>query len=150
MGPEADKGGNTADRSSDFELKMKLYLADPQGNQFMGIGVLWLLQHIDSFGSIRKAAAHMNLSYVKAHRMLTDLEQNLQLKMVERKKGGERREGASLTPAGRRFMEIYDRFQAAVKRQAEPLFAEFKDEIIREIKTGPPPDYSSGKRDPDT
>ncbi|MFW5714871.1 MAG: winged helix-turn-helix domain-containing protein [bacterium] len=148
MGSKADKDGNTADCSSDFELKVKLYLADPQGNQFMGIGVLWLLQHIDSFGSIRKAAAHMNLSYVKAHRMLTDLEQHLQLKIVERKKGGERREGASLTPAGRRFMEVYDRFQAAVKRLADPLFAEFKSEIMREIKTGSPPDQSSGKQDP--
>lgn len=142
---DSEKAGHNADRAesveinSDFELKMKLYLADPEGNQFMGIGVLWLLQHIDSFGSIRKAAAHMNLSYVKAHRMLTELEQHLQLKVVERKKGGERRHGASLTAQGRHFMEAYDRFQTAVKQQAVPLFEEFKHELGPIIEKGPRP-----------
>src|SRR6056297_1177134 len=112
MIPAAGTPGKRADICPDFGLKTKLYLTGPEGNQFMGIGVLWLLQHIDSFGSIRKAAAHMHLSYVKAHRMLTELEEYLQLKVVERKKGGERREGASLTEDGRRFIEAYDRFQA--------------------------------------
>ena len=113
----------------DFVLKTKLYLAEAGGDSFMGIGVLWLLQYIDSFGSIRKAAAHMNLSYVKAHRMLTELEKHMNFKVVNRKKGGDSREGATLTPQGRTFVEAYDRFQAKVKRQAEPLFEEFKQEI---------------------
>ena len=123
----------------DFVLKTKLYLADDGGNSFMGIGVLWLLQYVDSFGSIRKAAAHMNLSYVKAQRMLTELEKHMNFKVVNRKKGGDRREGATLTPQGRRFVEAYDRFQAKVKQQAEPLFEEFK----QEIKTGLQPSSQS-------
>ncbi|MFO7730929.1 MAG: LysR family transcriptional regulator [Spirochaetia bacterium] len=116
----------------DFALKTKLYLTEADGDSFMGIGVLWLLQYIDSFGSIRKAAAHMNLSYVKAHRMLTELEKHMNFKVVDRKKGGDKREGATLTQQGRTFVAAYDRFQAKVKQQAEPLFEEFK----QEIKTG--------------
>lgn len=129
MDPEAGNRADSAENSFDFVLKTKLYLADREGKQFMGIGVLWLLQHIDSFGSIRKAAAQMHLSYAKAHRMLTDLEHHLQLKVVERRKGGDRREGASLTAEGRRFMEAYNRFQAKVKQQSVPLFEEFKREL---------------------
>lgn len=131
MNPEAENGADSAEISLDFELKTKLYLADREGTQFMGIGVLWLLQHIDSFGSIRKAAAHMHLSYAKAHRMLTDLEQHLQIKVVERRKGGDRREGASLTTEGQNFMKAYNRFQTKVKQQSAPLFEEFKREIKR-------------------
>src|SRR6056297_3980727 len=100
----------------DFVLKTKLYLAESGVVSFMGIGVLWLLQYIDSFGSIRKAAAHMDLSYVKAHRMLTELERHLNFKVVDRKKGGDRREGASLTPEGKFFVETYDRFQGKAKQ----------------------------------
>ncbi len=117
------------EKSLDFTLKTKLYLTDSEGTQFMGIGVLWLLQHTDSFGSIRKAAAHMDLSYVKAHRMLTELERHLNFKVVDRKKGGDRREGASLTPEGKFFVETYDRFQGKAKQRMAPLFEEFMDEL---------------------
>ena len=129
MNPEAENGVESAEINLNFELKTKLYLADREGNQFMGIGVLWLLQHIDSFGSIRKAAAQMHLSYAKAHRMLTDLEKHLNIRVVDRRKGGDRREGASLTAAGRSFMEAYNHFQMKVKQQSEPLFEEFKREL---------------------
>ncbi len=128
------------DKHLEFVLKTKLYLAEPDGTQFMGIGVLWLLQHTDSFGSIRKAATHMNLSYVKAHRMLTELEEHLNFKVVERKKGGDRREGASLTPQGRLFVEAYDRFQSKVKQHSGPLFEEFKQELetgLRQLGQSP-------------
>jgi len=113
----------------DFSLKTKIYLIDHAGTEFFGIGVLWLLQHIDSLGSIRSAAARMNLSYAKAHRMVKDAEQHSGLKLVERKRGGESREGTSLTPAGRTFISAYQQFQSEVKKQSEEAFVQFKHSI---------------------
>lgn len=95
----------------------------------MGIGVLWLLQHIESFGSIRQAAAHMKLSYAKAHRMVRDLEKHLDLSLVTSERGGDSRRGAGLTPEGRVFIALYDRFQEKVKEEAEKTFRKFREEI---------------------
>ncbi|MGC9313945.1 MAG: winged helix-turn-helix domain-containing protein [Sediminispirochaetaceae bacterium] len=115
--------------AGDFSLKTKIYLTDADGAQFMGIGVLWLMQHIDACGSIRKAAAEMHLSYAKAHRMIRDVEGATGLQLVERRKGGTQREGTSLTPTGRKFIEIYQRFQNEVKENAEDSFRWFRREL---------------------
>jgi molybdate transport system regulatory protein len=110
----------------EYILKTKVYLSEPGGDAFMGIGVLWLLQHIDSLGSIRQAAAHMNLSYAKAHRMVRDLERHLKLNLVTSQRGGDSRKGAGLTPAGRAFIDMYDHFQEEIKKNAELSFEDFK------------------------
>ncbi len=112
-----------------YILKTKVYLSEPGGDAFMGIGVLWLLQHIDSLGSIRQAAAHMNLSYAKAHRMVRDLERHLKLNLVTSQRGGDSRRGAGLTPAGRAFIDMYDHFQEEIKQSAEKTFDEFKTQL---------------------
>ncbi len=115
--------------AGDFSLKTKIYLTDADGAQFMGIGVLWLMQHIDACGSIRKAAAEMHLSYAKAHRMIREVEANTGLKLVERRRGGEQREGTSLTSTGRKFIDVYQRFQDEVKENAEESFRWFRKEL---------------------
>ena len=49
-----------------MELNTKIYLLDDNGNKFMGIGVLWLLEAIEESSSLRQAAQKMELSYSKA------------------------------------------------------------------------------------
>jgi len=120
---------NSEKHPEEYFLKTKLYLAEADGEAFMGIGVLWLLQHIDSFGSIRQASAHMNLSYAKAHRMVRDLEKHLGLDLVTSRRGGDSRLGAGLTPAGREFIKLYDRFQEEIKKKAEESFVKFRTEL---------------------
>jgi len=117
------------DQGEQFLLKTKIYLINPDGIEFMGIGVLWLLQHIETFGSIRKAAAHMHLSYAKAHRMIREAEQYSGLKLVERRRGGDLREGTFLSPTGKRFMSAYQLFQEEVKENAERSFREFRRKL---------------------
>lgn len=119
----------TEEEKKEYQLKVKIYLTDPEGTEFMGIGVLWLLQHIDALGSIRKAAARMQLSYVKAHRMIDDVEKHTGMKLVERRRGGESREGTRLTTTGKNFVAAYDRFQKEIKEQAEDSFRRHRDEF---------------------
>lgn len=108
-----------------MELKLKVYIVDDQGRKFMGIGVLWLLEHINSCGSLRQAAEAMGISYTKAHGMLNALEEGLGRQTVYRKKGGESREGTRLTPFGLSLMELYAGFQDQLKGDADRLFQEF-------------------------
>lgn len=107
----------------------KLYLVDEEGKRFMGIGVLWLLERVQKHGSLRKAAMSLKLSYSKAFAMVENLERNLNIAVLDRKKGGARREGATLTPMGIRFLELYRNFDADAKKSVEGVFTRFKQEV---------------------
>ncbi len=115
-----------------MELKLKIYLVDGKDEKFMGIGVLWLLQEIVKEGSIRSAALQLGISYSKAHSMLKTLEDDLGQQILERRKGGDRRPGAVITPAGMHLIALYDEFQKDVKNYAETRFEQFKAQLNKE------------------
>ena len=71
-----------------MELDTKLYLVDENGEKFMGIGVLWLLEEVGKGQSLRSASKSMNLSYSKAYNMIVKLEKTVGRAFVERKRGG--------------------------------------------------------------
>jgi len=112
----------------DMNLKVKIYLENSQG-KFMGIGVLWLLRKIQECRSLRAAAAELGISYSKAFKMIENLEASLGRKVLERKKGGSDRSGASVTPFGEEFIELYDSFQARCKSLLEEPFRDFSQKL---------------------
>lgn len=91
----------------------------------MGIGLVWLLRRIDDTKSIRQAASQMELSYVKALRMLNRLEKNLGTEVLERQRGGHDRGGADLTDFGRCFLAEYDAMQQRIKAGAVKEYERF-------------------------
>lgn len=112
----------------DYSLKVKLYLEDSQ-EKFMGIGVLWLLQKIEECGSLRSAAINLGISYSKAFKMIENLESALGQRVLERKRGGSCRKGASLTPFGVQFVSLYDGFQ----KQCKDLLKEPFDDFMKNL-----------------
>ena len=112
-----------------MNVKIKIYFTGDDDKQFMGIGVHWLLVGIKKYGSIRKAAEDMQLSYVKALSMLNNLENTLKSKILDRKRGGDSREGATLTPAGEKLIQMYDEYQDKVKSFADFEFTAFRKEF---------------------
>ncbi len=116
-----------------MELKLKIYLVDKQDEKFMGIGVLWLLQEIAKEGSIRRGASNLGISYSKAYHMMRTLESDIGQKVLERRKGGDARYGAVITPFGERLIAIYDEFQQDVKKYANTRFDGFKDMLHKEL-----------------
>ncbi len=115
-------------------LKVKLYLENEQG-KFMGIGVLWLLQRVQSCCSLRAAAAELGISYSKAFRMVSNLETSLGEPVLERRRGGISRNGASLTPFGKAFIDLYDAFQRECKDLLSKPFSDFSDRLSALIDT---------------
>ena len=113
-----------------MDLQLKIYITHPRVGKFLGIGMFWLLEGIEKHGSIKKAAEEMGLSYVKAHSMLNNLEEALGCRVVHRKQGGEKREGAQLNELGRQVVSRYDEFQKKVKAAGEEHFINFKHEIL--------------------
>ncbi|MDD4218832.1 MAG: LysR family transcriptional regulator [Sphaerochaetaceae bacterium] len=111
-----------------MEIKTKLYLVTSEGEKFMGIGVLWLLERVNTTGSIRAAALSLGISYSKAFAMVKNLEEQLGLPVVDRRRGGANREGSVLTEFGRRFLILYDSFQNEAKQRLIEPFAKFTQE----------------------
>ncbi len=112
-----------------MELKTKLYLVDEEGNKFMGIGVLWLLDQVEQQHSLRKAAATLGISYSKAFAMVRNLEQSLGVSVLNRRKGGASRDGATLTEFALQFLDLYRRFERQAKEDLNKPFALFKQEL---------------------
>ena len=108
----------------DINLKVKLYIQNGK-EKFMGIGVLWVLQKTKEMGSLRAASADLGISYSKVYRMIVNLEKNLGAKVVDRRKGGSDRSGATLTEFGERFADMYDSFQRQCKALLDKPFEEF-------------------------
>lgn len=116
-----------------MELKLKIYLVNRNDEKFMGIGVLWLLQQIGREGSIRSAAAGLGISYSKAYAMLKTLEEEVGRTVLERRKGGDSRDGAVLTPFGQQLIALYEDFQDDVKDCAQQRFSQFKEDLNKEM-----------------
>ncbi len=102
-----------------MQCEIRIKLKDDNGAAFGGIGSIWLLENIQSYGSVRAAAAAMELSYPKALKLLKNLEDNLGYQVVARTKGGAARGGAELTPAGLLFLEEFRKFYAKVQQATD-------------------------------
>ncbi len=115
-------------------LKVKLYLESDKG-KFMGIGVLWLLEKVKACGSLRSAASELGISYSKAFRMVQNLETELGVEVLERKRGGMQRTGASLTRFGEDFICLYDTFQRECKVLLDKPFYDFSNKLDSLLET---------------
>ncbi|HPZ16351.1 MAG TPA: LysR family transcriptional regulator [Sphaerochaeta sp.] len=108
-----------------MELKVKLYLIDEEGDKFMGIGVLWLLEKVAEHSSLRQGAMSLGISYTKALAMVQNLERELGVAVLNRQKGGSSRSGAKLTPFGHEFIALYRQFEQEAKRSTEASYEAF-------------------------
>jgi molybdate transport system regulatory protein len=77
------------------------------GENFLGSGRVELLEKIDTFGSLRKAAISMGLSYRKAYYALRSMNELSPAPLVELRQGGRGGGSAKLTETGREFVVKY-------------------------------------------
>lgn len=102
-----------------MQCEVRIKLKDDDGNAFVGIGSIWLLENIQSFGSVRAAAAAMELSYPKALKLIKSLEDNLGYEVVKRTKGGSNHGGAELTAEGLLFLENFRKLHNELQQEAD-------------------------------
>ena len=113
-----------------MKIKLKISIVNEENKGFMGIGLVWLLRRIKKYRSISRAARDLNMSYVKALKILNFLEENLGRKILVRERGGREHGGAQLTPFAEDFIEEYDRFQKNIKTYSEKEFSRFRQKIL--------------------
>ena len=114
-----------------MNLHVKLALANAADEEFCGSGLLQLLEGIAAHGSIQQAARDMDLSYVKALKILNRLERELGETLLVRHKGGAARGHTELTPFARRFVRDFADLRRKVRRSADAVYREFQKQYER-------------------
>jgi molybdate transport system regulatory protein len=105
--------------------KLRVWVTFGEDLKF-GDGRARLLQLIDERGSLKQAAAQLEMSYRNAWGYLRELERAAGFKFVERAPGGGPGSGMRLTKAGKLFLARYRKFRGALdgamKRSFERSF----------------------------
>lgn len=94
-----------------------------RGLPFCGPGMVKLLEAVDKTGSVREAVALMGISYSKGWKLLSRLEEYLQIPVVDRQQGGKGGGKSVLTAEGAQFLEEYTAFIAECNEAVNRVFA---------------------------
>lgn len=91
----------------------KILFLDEQGEKFFGEGPSRLLHGIEKYGSLRSAAASMDMAYSKALKIIKNAEQALGFSLTTRTTGGKDGGGSVLTLEGKAWLQKYDNYKTA-------------------------------------
>ena len=101
-------------------VKGRLWL-EVEGETFIAPGRVTLLERIDQFGSITKAAKSMKMSYRHAWLLVDDMNKKAPSPLVMRVTGGKGGGGTSLTEEGKTAIKRFKRMLEKLKALTEQL-----------------------------
>lgn len=90
------------------------------GDIALGPGKVELLEHIGRTGSLRKAAAAMDMSYMRAWTLVKTMNGCFKKPVVVTTRGGADGGSATLTDTGRAALAVYRRMEAQSVRGMKP------------------------------
>lgn len=103
----------------------KIQLFDESGEKFFGEGPCRLLEKVEQTGSLRCAAACMEMAYSKALKLVKQAEEALGFPLTQRSVGGKDGGGSTLTPEGREFLHKYEAYRDACVQANRELYANY-------------------------
>ena len=103
----------------------KIQLFDENGEKFFGEGPCRLLEKVEQTGSLRCAAACMEMAYSKALKLVKQAEEALGFPLTQRSVGGKDGGGSTLTPEGREFLHKYEAYRDACVQANRELYANY-------------------------
>ncbi len=92
------------------------------GDPVFGRGRRLLLEAVDTYGSINRAAQEIGISYRKAWGHIRTMEDRLGIRLVERRAGGKNGGGAALTDEARRFLLQFEVMEEGVRELVDERF----------------------------
>lgn len=116
---------------------------DFEGSESFGPGKVRLLELIDAHGSIRSAAAAMNMSYRHAWLLLQAVEDTFGAPVISTATGGAKGGGAKLTEFGRSLVAKY----RTIESQAAKAAAGELSDLTRGTASSPADERGSKRRD---
>lgn len=116
-----DLSGVMHTRHNGIGIRSKLWI-DKGGEAVFGRGRRFLLEAIDTYGSINQAAKEINIPYRKAWSYIKAMEERLGIVLVERRAGGRHGGGASLTEEARDFLKRYKALESGIRQIVDERF----------------------------
>ena len=110
-------------KHNDIDIRSKIWI-EVDGDPVFGRGRRFLLEAIDSYGSINQAAKEIHISYRKAWSYIKNMEERLGIQLVERQTGGKNGGGATLTEEARRFLRKYKAMERGINEIVDERFRE--------------------------
>lgn len=111
----------------EYKVKSRVWILTEAGT-FLGEGRIELLNKIDEFGSISKAAKSMKMSYKKAWELVSSMNTQCKEPIVVGKIGGKDGGGSVLSETGRKLVVQFN--------QLNQETIEFLNEKVSKIKWG--------------
>lgn len=115
-----------------IRARNKFWLEDGDNNYLMGPRTARLLQAIDDYGSLSKAAQSTGFSYRAAWNRLKRVEQALGFKLLERTVGGQGGGGSVLSVQGKQIVEVFFTLEQASKHILNDAVSEFNTNFPEE------------------
>ncbi len=104
-----------------LDIKSKIWI-EVSGEPVFGRGRRFLLEAIDTHGSINRAAQEVDISFRKAWGYIRAMESRLGGKLVERRTGGKNGGGALLTAEARDFLKKYADLEKGIQEIVDNRF----------------------------
>ncbi len=101
-----------------MDYRFRLWLMKNNKKVF-GEGPLKLLKKVEELGSLRQAALSMQMSYSKAWKIMKHVEEELHIKLLERKIGGKTGGGSTITREAKDLIKNYEALVASVNKKIE-------------------------------
>ncbi len=106
-----------------LDIRSKIWI-EAGGEPVFGRGRRFLLEAIDTHGSINQAAKEVDVSFRKAWSHIKAMEERLGVKLVERQAGGKNGGGAVLTEEARKFLKKYGALERGIQKIVDRKFRE--------------------------
>lgn len=105
--------------------RTRIVFYDDQDQKFFGEGPCRLLRAVEETGSLRAAAASMDMAYTKALKLLKNAETALGVPLTMRVTGGKDGGGSALTPEGKEWLARYEAYRDACVLVNRALYTQF-------------------------
>lgn len=116
---------------NDIDIRSKLWI-EIEGEPVFGRGRRFLLEAIDKYGSINRAAKEIGISYRKAWGYIKAMEERLGIRLIDRQVGGRNGGGAEITNEARDFLKKYEALEKGVQDIVDERFRNIFKKMERE------------------
>lgn len=121
---------NLVDAHDVMKLRAAFQTRISKEKVFYGPGAHHLLQLTEELGSLSKACHHMGISYTKGRKIISTMEEQMGLPVLETQQGGKTGGGSRLTEAAKKMMISYSAFQEEADVALQEIFQKHFSEMI--------------------
>jgi molybdate transport system regulatory protein len=116
-----------------YQLRTKIWL-EKKGAKVFGDGPWDILKRVERTGSLRQAAAEINMSYSQAWRLIKMIEENLGFTVLQKRAGGPGGGHSILTPRAARLTAAYSIFRTEADIALTELYKTHISPLTEKIK----------------